>query len=91
MLYPRHLRRGIRPAQPLDLKSTVEIRSGRADARVQTRARADQRARVVSGLGRGGLTDRAQLQGAGESGSERSDPDRAIGITSGLIEIGPSD
>jgi hypothetical protein len=34
--------------------------------RARTRARADQQARVVSGLGRGGLTGQAQLQGAGE-------------------------
>jgi hypothetical protein len=52
----------------------------------------DQRARGISGLGRDGLTSRSQSQGAGEGGSgERLDPDRAIGISSGLIEIRPSD
>jgi hypothetical protein len=52
----------------------------------------DQWAKDVSGLGRDGLTDRSQSQGAGEGESgERLDPDRAVEIRSGLIEIGPSD
>jgi hypothetical protein len=52
----------------------------------------DQRPRGISGLGRDGLTDRSQSQGVGEGESgERPDPDRAVGIRSGLIEIGPSD
>jgi hypothetical protein len=60
--------------------------------RARTRARADQRARVVSGLGRDGLTGRPQLQGTGgKVRGERSDPDLAVGIRPGLIEIRSSD
>jgi hypothetical protein len=40
--------------------------------RTRMRARFDQRARDVSGLGRGGLTGRAQLHGTGE-GADPSD------------------
>jgi hypothetical protein len=82
----------MRYSRSSDLRTKGKIRSGRVDARVQMRARADQWARVVSGLGRNGLTGRPQLQGVGERvRGERSDPDVADGIRSGLIEIGPSD
>jgi hypothetical protein len=53
---------------------------------------ADQRARVVSGLGRDGLTGRPQLQGAGERvRGEQSDLDLAVGIRSVLIKSRPRD
>jgi hypothetical protein len=52
----------------------------------------DQRARGVNSLGRDGLTGRSQSQGTGEGESgEQSDLDRAVGIRSGIIEIGSSD
>jgi hypothetical protein len=87
-----HTRRGIGHSRPSNLRATAKIRSGRADARVRTRARANQRARVVSGLGRDGLTSRPQLHYAGERvRGERSDPNLTVGIRSGLIEIRSSD
>jgi hypothetical protein len=52
----------------------------------RTRARADQRARGVSSLGRDGLTDQPQLQGAGERESERRAVRSKIGW-SGLDRI----
>jgi hypothetical protein len=69
----------------------VEIRSERE--RVRTRGRAlTGGPRLSAAWGRGGLTGRAQLQGAGEGvHPERPDPNRMGRIRSALIESMPFD
>jgi hypothetical protein len=61
------MRRGIGPAQPLDLKSTAEIRS--ADERVRGRASADKRVGGVSDCG-GRRADQSGLA-PGSAGADR--------------------
>jgi hypothetical protein len=78
-------------SRPSDLRATAQIRSSRADARARTLVQADQRAGVVSGLGRDGLTDRPSCRTRVRESERRAvRSGLAVGIRSGLIEIGPS-